>query len=330
MIRNECPVSCLCHLNAYNPCSVPGGCGSEGCRQTATSDRRACILCPAFRADDEPRAARRPPVCDACRWRLHHTIRDIANLHARLANPEPPIVDRHRYQTTNPDGTPGRIRWADPVARLGGVAPINSRSSQPHVTGSRERPLPTPVDRIDLGAPARPGSIGIATRGHWAARGGDPDQVGVLSVATVLDSWVRDWRESMWPDVHLPDARVDQLADWLLAGFDDEQPGVRIDQACDQHPAIDEMATELRALRQALRRALGETDPQPTPVTGVACATCANRALWRQPGDTYAAECATCGTLYTDTELADHINELAGQERRRRTPEQVAELLRHN
>jgi hypothetical protein len=128
------------------------------------------------------------------------------------------------------------------------------------------------------------------------------DAAGHLSIATTLYGWVRDWRDTLWPDQHLPEPTVGELVAWLRVGADDDHPGTRIDEACDRHPAIADMAQELHDLRLALRRRLGETNPQPEPIIGVACRRCDMRALVRKPWDTYRAECGHCGLLYTESE----------------------------
>lgn len=295
-----------------------------------------CILCLIYRPDADPRLPDRPPVCEGDRWRLSRDIDDIGRLHQRLVNPDPVDYDNRRYaaqyELWNASGktweTRNEQRRVDPLGALGGVAAIPSRSSQPNVAGSRERPTPANLDAVDLAAGARPGSIGIRTRGDWSQRpGGDPDQVGRLSVATILDAWVRDWRDSLWPDQHLPPATVPEMVAWLRVGASDDNPGTRIDDACDRHSAIDEMAAELRDLRGALRGILGETEPQPERIEGVACRGCDLRALIRQPGDLYRAECGSCGLLYTDAEFAEWVERLGGLERATRPPEEIRTLL---
>jgi hypothetical protein len=120
----------------------------------------------------------------------------------------------------------------------------------PKVSGSKEPPLPLNEDNVDLALPARIGSVDIRMRGDWALKGGDPLQVGYLPIATELDFWVRDWITHDWcPGNHLPAPTVSTLAGWLR---------VRLDDACDQHPAIDEFAGKLKSLRRALVHAVGD------------------------------------------------------------------------
>jgi hypothetical protein len=146
----------------------------------------------------------------------------------------------------------------------------------------------------------------------------DPD--GHLSAATTLDSWVREWRTTMFPNQSLPPATVDELVMWLRH---------RAPDACDRYPDMAAFAEEIRALRGALRGAAGETEPTPEPCDGVACGRCNKRGtLFRKPLDTYRAECNNCGLLYNDTEFQTLVVEQAKKERGKRTPEEITALLR--
>jgi hypothetical protein len=110
----------------------------------------------------------------------------------------------------------------------------------PKVSGSREAPIPIRVDVVDLTLTAR---NGVVIDGYG-------DQTGAQSVATILDQWVRDWRDTLWPDHSLPNPTVVELVGWLRN---------RLEVACDSHPAIDEFAAEVRALRRTLLAALGRS-----------------------------------------------------------------------
>lgn len=251
----------------------------------------ACVTCPTIRPDAEPRLPHNPPVCDGDRALLDRWLTDIANLHHDLANPAPIESDRRRYERwgrDNQDRRPVSLgeTWADPLAQLGGVGPINSRkNNQPSVSGSRERPLPISADTVDLTGDARQPNPTIAARQH------PDDQTGHLSAATTLDSWVRDWRDTLWPDHHLPVATVDELVSWLRH---------RLWDACDHHPAIDEFAAEIRALRSALRRAAGEGDQRPQLCEGVDCPRCGLRMMYRRPDGTGDVDCHNpdCQAVY--------------------------------
>lgn len=73
------------------------------------------------------------------------------------------------------------------------------------------------------------------------------DQRGHPPIAAVLDQWVQDWLDHRSAGENLPNPDVATLADWLRA---------RCDWACDEHPAVDEFATEIRAMLKRLRTAL--------------------------------------------------------------------------
>src|SRR5690606_34873509 len=154
------------------------------------------------------RIPHRPPVCEGCRTKLAGWLREIPALYARL-DPQP------------------------------------SKTGGEKVSGSRTPPVPPDLDVVDLTSPARPGSSAVKWSGRWAALGGDPDQIGHLPVATVLDFWVRDWIANDWcPGDHLPLPVVATLAGWLET---------RVDTACDYHPSIDEFAADIRRIHTTLR-----------------------------------------------------------------------------
>jgi hypothetical protein len=270
-----------------------------------------CVTCPVLRPDAEPRQPHRPPVCDGDRRLIDRHLTDLGYLVADLTNPEPPIVDRDRYERLGVQYLTGGRRevvslgeaWRDPLAAVGGVAPINSRRTGPSVSGSRERPLPVSADRLDLIAPARGTNLTDAAREH------PQDHGGHLAVATLLDGWARSWRDHLCPGHHLPPATVDELVGWLRLWLGD---------ACDRYPELPLFAEEIRDARRALRGLAGEIDPPPEPCDGVSCARCGMRALFRRPGDIYRAECSQCGTLYTEDEYVTLVGEQAAAVRRRR------------
>jgi hypothetical protein len=178
------------------------------------SDECLCVTCPVLAPNRKPRYVERGMVCEPDRITLAHLLGEIPDLYARL------------------DAVPGS-------------------SATERVAGSRDPAIPPRVDVVDLTLPARPGSIGIAQRGLWEGSGGDPDQVGYLSIATELDFWVQDWRISLYRDHSLPGTSVIELAGWLR---------VRLPQACDSHPAIDEFAAAINSLTRTLRATV---DPRP-------------------------------------------------------------------
>jgi hypothetical protein len=269
----------------------------------------ACCLCSLYRPDSNPRIPHHPPVCDGDRALLDRHLIEIANLHADLTNPEPVIVDQRRYERIGvqylPKGAGKRTvslgeTWADPLAAVNGVSPISSRSKQPSVSGSRERPLPIPADLLDLKAPAR------QPNPTDAARARPEDQIGRLSAATVLDQIVRDVRDTLHPGHHLPPATVDELVSWLRN---------RLGDICDQHPAVECIAADLRDLRGALRAAAGATDPLPEQCAGVPCRRCDLMTLFRQPGGDVHCVNPDCQAVLLEDEYADWVKTIAAEYR---------------
>ena len=302
-----------CHNGPPYACDAPGGCGSTRCGRTGTRTANACVTCGVYRPDAEPRHPNHPPVCDADRTLLDRHLVDVANLHAELVNPEPAILDDRQHERFGVAHFPGGIKHvfsrgmcpSDPLAALGGVAAINSKSKAPSVSGSRERPLPINASTADLQAPAKVPSLAPSTRRPGEAPTGWPeDQIGHLSVATILDGWARDWRDTLFPGQHLPPAQVDELAAWLR---------VRLADACDQHPAITEFADELKTLRGTLRVMAGETEPQPERCDGVPCRRCDMRMLFRRTDASGDVDCVNpdCRAAYRANEYQDWVKELA-------------------
>jgi hypothetical protein len=186
----------------------------------------------------------------------------------------------------------------DPVARVLTAGPVNGARSGPRVTSSGERSLPIRVDPTDLLLPARPGSVGVKTRGAWSGvPGGDPDQVGNLAVATELEFWARDWADARGEGCPLPTVPV--LAGWLLD---------RLDWACASHPALDEFAGKLTHLRTVLTAATGRLPARPEPVDRP-CPACHLLMLRRLPDSDYI-DCAGCGRVLTDDEYRDHLEDV--------------------
>lgn len=303
---------CSCHTGPYAACDIPGGCGSIGCGKDARPG--SCVTCPTLRPSADPRLPHRPPVCDGDRTLIGRHLNDIANLVADLHNPEPPIVERGRYERFGVEYLKYGARrtvslgevWREPLAAVDGVAPINSRNTAPSVSGSRERPIPIAVTVVDLKAPARQPSPSQAAR-DWPE-----DQVGYLSAATVLDQWVRDVRDTLFPDHHLPPATVDELILWLRN---------RVDDICDRHPAVADFADEIRNLRSALRSAAGEVEAPPQRCEGIACRRCDMQMLYRQPGGDVECVNPDCRAVYRADEYRDWIKTLVAEVRVKRHAE---------
>ncbi|GIM88880.1 hypothetical protein [Paractinoplanes toevensis] len=346
---------CLCHTISYAACDVPGGCGSTGCGQTRTG---SCVTCPVIRPDSKARDPHNPPVCDGDRTLINRWLGEIAGLVADLTNDEPAIVDDRRHERFATVYFEGGIRHvfskglfpSDPVSVLGGVAPINSRSKQPDVSGSRERAVPININRLDLIAPAR---VQNPTRD---ASGNDHQQHLVPQVRLSSEfrpvtasfdgkeitqqvrdrEYVRDrdGKLVMIPaaeeagglsvatalDEWVRDIRHRMFADQHLPAATVDQMvmwlRVRLDDICDGYPQVADFALALKQLRGALRSATGQSEPPPQPCDGVTCARCDQRALFHKPTDTYRAECGNCGTLYTDDEYTAIVEEQAAAVRR--------------
>lgn len=271
-----------------------------------TLSDHTCVTCPVYRPDAQPRLPHLPPVCDGDRRLLDSHLADLPDLHHRLDQPEPAEVDDRTYTLPHPrDRQVTLVYHREPAAPIGGAAPVPGQPRQPRVTMTRTPPAPMPLDPVDLTAPARHATRRMHARG---ALGLDDDQHGHLSTATILDTWVRDWRDCLWPDHRLPAPTVPVLAAWLRD---------RADDAAACHPHIDDFAAEIRQLHHILRHALGETDPQPETARfeGVTCRRCDLRGvLMQRPADDYV-ECGNCGLLLTQDEYADWVTQLADEHR---------------
>ncbi|MER7167010.1 hypothetical protein ABT336_13210 [Micromonospora sp. NPDC000207] len=269
-----------------------------------------CVCCPTFRRGFAPRRPDRPQVCEVCRLRFDTLVYDLWLLHDRLVNPDPAEVDQRRYARRDQQGKrTGEHRWADPLAPIGGAGTIPGKTNQPHVSGTPGRSTPANLDQVDLTSPARvPNPTAAGRRDPW-------DQIGHLSVATRLYEIVRDWRDTLWPDQHLPVPTMDELVAWMRAGATDGYAGDRTDHACTRHPGIGDTAAELHDLRRILRAQLGDTEPQPRRWIGVTCPTCNEVSQIQQTaGDEYA-ECAECGRMYTGDQMTEFVTKQAAATR---------------
>lgn len=171
-------------------------------------DERLCATCPVLHPNGRPRYVQWPLCCESCRPRIRAELTEITDLYALL-----------------------------PTTQKAARGPGDK------VSGSKDPPIPARIDVVDLSLPVRPAQRQLFARG---VLGIDPDQIGDLSVATFLDTWVRDWAGIR--QEHLPPPLVTDMVQWLLN---------RLDWAMDEHLAIDEFASEVneyvRTLRQATR-----------------------------------------------------------------------------
>lgn len=162
-----CPVDCGCHGGPGKPCTVPGGCGSEGCQ------RRRRGSCPACgRRDPEPEDGR---VCGPCQRWLPVGIRSIVDKTAQLPEliePADQNLDDRWYWHWHPlrkDPETGGLlppegewRRSEPLTAIGGAGPVSGQRKDPRVSGSREAPAPLPLDVLDLLGPVvRDGGIPV-------------------------------------------------------------------------------------------------------------------------------------------------------------------------
>ena len=236
-------------------------------------------------------------MCAVCRWRLCRDVSAIDRLHYQLSGPDDLVVDRRQVAVLDEDGgVTGEVRWRDPAAAVLPAGAVASRvNATAGVSGTRNPQAPTSLDAVDLTGPARHATI------H------DPyhDQVGYVSAATVLDSWVRLLRVELFGHQRLPAATVGSLTDWLLAG------GVvsRLEIACNRFAAVDEMTVELRDLLSALRSVAGETEPPPRRYLGVPCRGCNVVSQLVQEGD--YIECEHCQLLLNPDELQQWLTTAA-------------------
>lgn len=253
-----------------------------------------------------------PQVCDACRWRLRRWLREIRDLVVMLEVPQPvaderlapvlalvvdqdgkPVRDEHGEQMRQPVlDERGEQLWklADPVAGLLPAGMVPGESHNPRVSGYAENAPPISLDAVDLTATARSASVT------------DPygDQVGELSISSVLDEWVTNWREYRNAGEIRPHPAVEILTGWLSD---------RVNDACDDGRGIREFYLELGRLVAILRAVNGLVD-RDEYLAGVPCSRCDKRTLWRTNGSDWV-ECGSCPHLMSVDEYRRHTEWLA-------------------
>jgi DNA-directed RNA polymerase subunit RPC12/RpoP len=195
------------------------------------------------------------------------------------------------------------------IGRWSALLPLAMRpgsgSGELRVSGSREAPLPLRVDPLDLGMPARQGAV----------RDKFGDQTGLQSAATILDSWVRDWREVRSVNERMPAPTAPHLAAWLRT---------RLPWALTDHEALDEFSGEISGLWGAMRTAIGDSPVTPERIHDVPCKRCDADALFRTTDGTGDIECGDCGRLLTADEFRQWVGLVAGAARQRQTQEAAA------
>lgn len=274
-----------------------------------------CVLCP-----DRERVPYRPPVCHACRSWLAWLLVDIRDFAAWLAEPADlvpddriaPMIHPRAGVRENGQQVPRAVlrddqgelvlRRRDPIAWLLPSGSAGNPASAAPVSGSRNPPAPISVDQVDVLLPARQGSRASFVRGLL---GLDPEQAGHLPLATTLDTWVRDWAAYRHAGENLPPATVGDMCEWLHA---------RVEWACDEHPRVDEFASELRTYRSVMGGLLSIVDV-PDYKIGVACRQCGQRKLFQRYGGprdgALWVECGGCQALLSPGEYAEWVAESA-------------------
>lgn len=288
-----------------------------------TADIAACTLCPG-----RGRIPLRPPVCDSCRSWLSHVLGDIRIYAGLLVGADDQRPDLRLVTKSMATARPPRPAWIatdrwreldkqtstrygdprDPVAASVPSGVGSARSGAAPVTGSKRPPSPVSDDRIDLTLPARAAGRALFARGEYGLAT-DADQIGHLPLATTLDTWVRDWADLRHES--RPAARTAIMLRWMRA---------RVDWACDEYPAVDDLAAELRSYRSTMRGLLGLVEV-PDHKVGVSCPQCHNRSLYRENGNWYI-ECAECPQILSPKEYLerarDNVTCLACSERMER------------
>lgn len=189
-----------------------------------------------------------------------------------------------------------------PVPALGRTAPLGETE---HLIRHlpRNRPFEPPFVRAVLG--------GVAFVSA-------DDQVGHVPVAQVLDQEARAWLDAGAPG-RLPVPTVAELGDWLLR---------RLPWAIEHYGPIDEARITLSRLRGTLMAVLDEFDPPPELCVGVECNRCDKRLLYRRHDGTGDVECQACGKILTASDYVEWAKRQGAWEASRRTPQEVANLLR--
>lgn len=164
-----------------------------------------------------------------------------------------------------------------------------SGTGQARVSGTGEQPLGVRIPVLDLIGPANPGAV----------RDAFGDQVGLVSVATVLDSWASDWADLRGRGESRPLPTVARLAEWLTD---------RLPWAAAHHPALADFAADVHRTVWALRAANGDLPAPDDHKDGIECAKCDRMALYDVAD---FIECAPdqngCGKLYKPSEYAQWV-----------------------
>jgi Zn ribbon nucleic-acid-binding protein len=243
-----------------------------------------CVLCAHYhpRADPHPVDGPGRQSCEAGRRRLERELFSLKSAFRRLG-----------------EEISAEVGARDAVSRLLPAAPTPSPSTQPSVSGSKERQLPIDVNRVDLLLPATAGQVD------------DPyhDQAGHYSVATVLNAWVRIWYQRWFTAERYPRTDAISLIDWLL--------GVRLIRILDAEQSIADFAQAVQELRGLLRWALRDSKPKRAQMWGVPCPRCQlTSQLSMDPEDPdHYRECDNCGIMLSSAEYLQHLRDQVDKHR---------------
>lgn len=180
-------------------------------------------------------------------------------------------------------------RWL--IADLGQLASLSLLLPAAAVPANgTEGGIPIRIDAVDLA---------LHTTSDEPVHDEHGDQTGHPSVRAVLDGWVKDWIKTRGVGERLPICTVPVLASWLITRLPDE---------CDQHPAIDDFAKEIRQLLAAVQRVLNLAPPQ-TVRYGAPCPRCGTKTLRRVVGAEWI-ECGDCGRLWGEDDYRGLVRDL--------------------
>ncbi|MGW3491959.1 hypothetical protein, partial [Streptomyces sp. NPDC001054] len=178
--------------------------------------------------------------------------------------------EQHRYACP-----PCTLRIAEDLAALPGlyaqlptVLAPGSGNGGPAVSGSRTAPLPLRLEPLSL---------------H--ARGG---------VTATLQSWIEDWHETLGYQPQRWTGGLQQQCEQAVARLQ-----LLLPWAAEEHPAIDDMAREIRELRRACERQITGEPPERRIRLACPCGRVLAVTL-----DTLGRECG-CGVRYGRAELFD-------------------------